>query len=92
MVVKPVAIAVKACFKSLTVVFHVLVNATLDSVVRWALSGFRLWFLVLSSKPFQIQLDAILKESKGRLGATARLVARWGIEVLHDGLNLGAES
>ena len=87
---KPVASLVKACFGVLSgaseVIFHVLTTTSLDPCVRWLLSGLRLWFYALHEQPSEECVARISRESKGRLGASARMANKMGIEVTAHGL------
>ena len=90
---KQVAGAVKACFKVTTgapeVIFNVLTMSTLDPLVRWLLSGLRLWFFALSEEPTPQWVLRVCRRSSGRLGASARMAQRWEIEVTPRGLLVG---
>ena len=86
---KPVATMVKACFGVVSgapeVIYHVLASTSLDPIVRWLLSGLRLWLYALREEPSEEFVTRIAQESKGRLGSSARMALKMGIEVTHRG-------
>ena len=62
---KQLSSPVKSCFGVVSgaseVVFHVLTSTTFDPIVRWLLSGLRLWFLTLSHEPDEEWLNRVAK-------------------------------
>ena len=66
-------------------IFHVLTSASLDPIVRWLLSGLRLWFFALSEEPDEEWVRRVATESKGRLGTSARRALKLEIEVTPRG-------
>ena len=63
-------------------------RGALDPVHRWALTGLRLWFLLLQDCPDPDHVQYISEKSRGRLGNVARWAKKLGVRISCDGFYL----